>query len=1079
MFLTGELFNFMIETILLRRGLEQNRLNVIPQQGEPIYTTDTQKFYIGDGVTPGGNLVVGGSGGSGSGSFSGVTSLNGLLNNIVISGLSGVNITSSGQFLLISVPTSTGAGLTSGQADLRYYSITNPNNFANSGNISDLSGYFANNPSGYVTQSQTGILQPSGNYYPLKSNPSGYLNTSTASQAGFITSVYGNINYYNINSGNLDSINIAILQNGTGNYYLNSNPSGYITGINSGIFVQNGQTGQFYAASNPSGFITGISTGSLTGQFYPLNSNPSGYIINSGSGIIDFSNNTIILPPIPVIFRQGSSAALNGTILASGEPGWTTDTNRLVIGDSLTSGGISIYKPDGRNIYVSKSLGKDTARGSANQYDPSVPFLTLSAANSIASAGDTIIALDGTFNDTSLLLKSNVSWFFNSNANISSTPTAVPNYLFTDSGIPATGVVIAGNGQTFNIVPPPGNSYGIYLNGSSNVTVTDINFLTSQGFSFPVIYGVYLGGNNNSFNMYGNISTNTTITSVALGVGGNNNTVNIFGNLSASGSTTNGVQVILFSSGNIVNVNGSVVANTAINVAAAASSNLITVGSLQDITPGTSWGYSLAIQNPQLFTSSITPTGIFSITTGFGPQDQYVNIINTGNIPSGTYKFPLELNSRIGQRISISTNSTIPFFLVTGNTVGQQFLGYNPGPLYPGSIDFIKIATGTWVQEGNSSISLTGLPYYPASGNPAGYLTGIPNLPTDLAYTDSGNIFTASNTFSANGAASIPALSISGIVFAGGTSTTTVPLFLIQSNNSTAVSSWNTNGTQIGINCASVFSGNLIDFHANGGNTLFNVGYLGNVSSFNQATDSTPCFQSFQPNRPAGNSQMFVFGLNNSTKNYAQLGINIVSSTSTGNNAQFSIEGGGFLKMFGNGFVQVGSQGNPFYLFQLGGSTSAFPALKATGSILQARLANDSADTTFQAKSFIASNGNNVTATVPSIVSTITGINSKATGNYSIYTVPSGKTFIPLNAIIKVDSAIGITNGPTVNVFTNTTGDIYVSTALNALSNSGQIFGFNTFGMSMSVTGNVNLGLTSIASGTSQTISVDLIGYLR
>jgi len=46
--------------LLLRRGLEADRLNFIPQEGELIYVTDTKQVYVGDGVTPGGILIAGG-----------------------------------------------------------------------------------------------------------------------------------------------------------------------------------------------------------------------------------------------------------------------------------------------------------------------------------------------------------------------------------------------------------------------------------------------------------------------------------------------------------------------------------------------------------------------------------------------------------------------------------------------------------------------------------------------------------------------------------------------------------------------------------------------------------------------------------------------------------------------------------------------------------------------------------------------------------------------------------------------------------------------------------------------------------
>jgi hypothetical protein len=63
------------------------------------------------------------------------------------------------------------------------------------------------------------------------------------------------------------------IQNLTGDLnalYPRSNPSGYITGYNTGLF---------YASSNPSGFITGVDISSL----YPRN-NPSGYIMQSQTG---------------------------------------------------------------------------------------------------------------------------------------------------------------------------------------------------------------------------------------------------------------------------------------------------------------------------------------------------------------------------------------------------------------------------------------------------------------------------------------------------------------------------------------------------------------------------------------------------------------------------------------------------------------------------------------------------------------------------------------------------------------------------------------------------------------------------
>lgn len=52
--------------IRLRRGLEANRMLFTPALGEPFFTYDTKKLYVGDGVTPGGIPVDTNSGGGGS-----------------------------------------------------------------------------------------------------------------------------------------------------------------------------------------------------------------------------------------------------------------------------------------------------------------------------------------------------------------------------------------------------------------------------------------------------------------------------------------------------------------------------------------------------------------------------------------------------------------------------------------------------------------------------------------------------------------------------------------------------------------------------------------------------------------------------------------------------------------------------------------------------------------------------------------------------------------------------------------------------------------------------------------------------
>jgi hypothetical protein len=51
----------MSQKIQIRRGVEAQRAAVTPDAGEPLFTTDLKQLFIGDGATPGGLLVGGGT----------------------------------------------------------------------------------------------------------------------------------------------------------------------------------------------------------------------------------------------------------------------------------------------------------------------------------------------------------------------------------------------------------------------------------------------------------------------------------------------------------------------------------------------------------------------------------------------------------------------------------------------------------------------------------------------------------------------------------------------------------------------------------------------------------------------------------------------------------------------------------------------------------------------------------------------------------------------------------------------------------------------------------------------------------
>jgi hypothetical protein len=167
-----------------------------------------------------------------------------------------------------------------------------------SGNIKANSATFNTRP----TVNGTGVLLSgegagaantgslTGVFYPLNSNPSGYI--TGVDLSAYVT---GSV-VRPSETGNF----ITVSQ--TGAFYPISNPSGFITGVDLSSYVTTGQTGQFVTGSvvRPSetgNFITTGQTGQFvwtgstgsfvttgqTGQFYPI-SNPSGFL-TSGSSI--------------------------------------------------------------------------------------------------------------------------------------------------------------------------------------------------------------------------------------------------------------------------------------------------------------------------------------------------------------------------------------------------------------------------------------------------------------------------------------------------------------------------------------------------------------------------------------------------------------------------------------------------------------------------------------------------------------------------------------------------------------------------------------------------------------------------
>lgn len=107
------------------------------------------------------------------------------------------------------------------------------------------------------------------------------------------------------------------------------------------------------------------------------------------------------------------------------------------------------------------------------------------------------------------------------------------------------------------------------------------------------------------------------------------------------------------------------------------------------------------------------------------------------------------------------------------------------------------------------------------------------NVSNSGTIINSGNVTCAGVVSSTrNGAASVSPLLCSGSLMTNGTGTTNFPHFRIEPVGVTAVTTWNTNGTAVGVNLASGSTANFLDFHVSGGVSLYTTSSTGKLTNY-------------------------------------------------------------------------------------------------------------------------------------------------------------------------------------------------------------------------------------------------------
>jgi len=248
-------------------------------------------------------------------------------------------------------------------------------------------------------------------------------------------------------------------------------------------------------------------------------------------------------------------------------------------------------------------------------------------------------------------------------------------------------------------------------------------------------------------------------------------------------------------------------------------------------TTSTAWstnGTGLGVNAPSGFTGNLLDL-----------QVNGARVLHVTN--AGALSFPAASNTRF-QLQAYGTNA-LGFYLTDAGPYyawsssqgyfqgSGTFIGWNSaGNLNTGSVDLalFRDAANTLAQQNGTNAQTYRLynTYTDASNYERFSLSWNSNV-LNIANEANGTGTLRGIAFNANGAASTPPVSLTGTWFTGGTSTTTKPQFLVEPAGTTSTA-WSTNGTGLGVNAPSGFTGNLLDLQVDGTSQL-SFGFDGRI----------------------------------------------------------------------------------------------------------------------------------------------------------------------------------------------------------------------------------------------------------
>ena len=422
----------------LRRGTEANRTDITPAVGELIYTTDQKKIYVGDGTTPGGNLVTGSGGSSLTGIDDNTTGSAVLtLGDTVISidadlSITGQEINGDGDISITGDITATGTG------------VITANSF-----VGDVTGNLTGNVTGDVTGNINGTVGAV--------TPNAITGTVVTANTNFVGNLVGDVTVASVNYANdvnfaaSNSANSSVRYTVTGGYVQqkttrtdSGTASGNQLGLHSfaqtddggtkdhaqmgywsvGTYMGQSTTGTFTASN----FVSIVDGNLVVGEYAPT----AGYRL-------DVRGNAKVVGDLEANSIKGSIVADDSTMLIDAVAGKvllaSTDIGPVVVSSPQTG---QVLKWNGSQ-WVN---GADSGGGGGGGGISSIQIGADDSALRLIEGGEAFLILGGSGISTTSDAEGNITITADFNGTfsaLSGKPTTLAGYGITDAATSAQG----------------------------------------------------------------------------------------------------------------------------------------------------------------------------------------------------------------------------------------------------------------------------------------------------------------------------------------------------------------------------------------------------------------------------------------------------------------------------------------------------------------------------------------------------------------------------------------------------------------------------------------------------------------